>query len=367
MCLSPLKVKNPYWKGNYNLIKHSDSFLHDTISQFIYVPCGVCKQCIAVKQMYLVQRVQMEARNCFLYFSTLTYDNEHLPKLGVSTGFDIPFADNRHLQLMFKRLRIENSFGRPFRYLACSERGSEKSRPHFHILWFLPIYDGETYSDGLSLNQRVYDAIKEHWCINVGSDRFPKYEPLFTFKQKFYRGKLYSNYDTHFVVPSLTSEGISSVAFYVCKYLLKPSSKERRLQQALKLNLSESEYDVSWNLVKSRSFRSSQFGLGFDGRNFYDIVDYLHSCVMRSDRKLGYPCYFNPDSGDSFPLAPYYKKFPWIFDYKEMLDFKMETPLIYDADIDYQLIKESASKFERIQSLVDSKDLQLDFNFLFDD
>lgn len=125
MCISPNKILNPY--RNY---RGPNAFLHDCVSQFIYVPCGVCKECVALKQMYLVQRVQMEAKNCFLFFSTLTYNNEFLPHVSSSTGYTFSYADMHHLQLLFKRLRNINAFGRPFRYLAVSERGSERGRPH---------------------------------------------------------------------------------------------------------------------------------------------------------------------------------------------------------------------------------------------
>lgn len=365
MCLAPLTIKNPYYHS-----KCSSAFLHDTTSQFIYVPCGVCSQCIAVKQMYLVQRVQMESLNSFMFFTTLTYDNSHLPVLTTSTGYDIPFADVSHLQLMFKRLRVNNSFGRPFRYFAVSERGSSdkgSGRPHFHILWFFPRFDGELYCDGLSLNRKFSEIIKDAWCINKGSDKKPIYEPLFEFHQKYYRGKLYSNYDTHFVVPSLSSDGITSLAFYVCKYLLKPNSKEKRLQQAFRLNLPDDEYDYSWNLVKSRSFRSLGFGLGFDGVNRDKVIEYLRNCVKRSDRSLGYPCFFSPETGASFPLAPFYKQTPLIYTYKDMLDFKLQDDsMIFDPEISSQDFFESAKKFECIQTLVDSKDLTINFNFLFD-
>ncbi len=226
MCISPLRIKNP----NYGL-SHL-AYLRDTESQYINVLCGYCKECIALRQMDVVQRVQMEALDSFMYFTTLTYDNAHLPKLCTSTGYEIPYADIWHLQTLFKRLRNYNAFGRPFRYLAVSERGKENSRPHFHILWFLPRYDGELYCDGLSLQDKLFDVIKNNWVVNVGTNRHPVYDPLFTYQVKYYRGKRYSNYDTHFVTPSLTTDGISSVAFYVCKYILKSNPKERRLAEA---------------------------------------------------------------------------------------------------------------------------------------
>lgn len=253
MCVSPILIPNVNASSRFLSEKFRSS--HDCTSKYIYVPCGYCKECIAVKQMYYVQRVRMEALNSFLYFTTLTYDNDNLPRLSVSSGYDLPFADFHHLQLLFKRLRNNDSFGRPFRYFAVSERGSEKGRPHFHVLWFLPTYEGETFADGLSLNSKLYDSIKSFWALNVGSLTKPIYKSLFTYSKKFYRGKLFTNYDTHFVVPTLTSSGYNSVAFYCCKYLFKVSNKEKRLQQALRLNLPQDEYESCWPILKVSLFR----------------------------------------------------------------------------------------------------------------
>ena len=226
MCLSPILIRNPSRFHNLHPFYRSQSFLSDCESAYIYVPCGQCSQCIAVRQMYLVQRVMMEARDSFLYFTTLTYDNDHLPHLITSQDVSLPYADHSDLQLLFKRLRNNDSFGRPFRYLAVSERGKERSRPHFHILWFLPRYPGETLADGQSLNARLYSSILDYWCVNKGTRKFPIYEPLFTFHSRYLGRKLFSNYDTHFVLPSLTAEGVSSVAYYVSKYMLKVNPKE---------------------------------------------------------------------------------------------------------------------------------------------
>lgn len=297
MCICPVLIINPN-KGKYvsELLRKTT----DCDSMFIKVKCGYCKECIAVKQMYFVQRAQMENLNSHLFFTTLTYDNSHLPRIDVSTGYSIPYADVHHLQLLYKRIRNDNLFGRPFRYFSVCERGSENGRPHFHILWWLPRYDGEDLSDGYSLQKRVYDVVKDCWCENVGSKRSPIYVPLFTYAKKYYRSKLFTNYDTHLVVPSLTSAGMSSVAFYACKYLFKVSDKERRLQQALRLNLDSDEYDYTYNIVRSRSFMSTSFGLG-SSHNRTLIEDYIKSCIARSDRSLHYPQYFNPDTGQSFP------------------------------------------------------------------
>lgn len=362
MCISPIRIRNP------NLGRKNLGFLYDTESAFINIPCGVCKQCIAMKQMSLVQRVQMESLNSFMYFSTLTYDNAHLPHITTSSGYDISYVEVRHLQNLFKRLRNYNMFGRPFRYFAVSERGGEKGRPHVHILWFIPKYDNEDYIDGLSLEPKIYHTLFENWKVNVGSKRCPKYESLFEYHERYYRGKLYKNFDTHFVVPKFSSDGISSLAFYVCKYLLKPSYKEKRLQQALHLNLDSDEYETIWNLVKSRSFRSEHFGLALtDTMQSLSVVNYLRDCVRKSDRSLGYPQFFLPDKAQSFPLAHYYKSIPYIYDFKTHLDFIMDkSPFVY-KDLSFTECINAEHYMDRVQSQVDSKDMSIDFNFLFDD
>lgn len=361
MCISPILIKNPN-KGKFvsdYLRTHTDC-----VSDFIYVPCGYCRECIAVKQMYFVQRARMEALNSFLFFSTLTYDNAHLPKVCTSTCFEIPYVELSHLQNLFKRLRSNNSFGRPFRYFAVSERGSENSRPHVHILWFLPKFDNEDFSDGLSLNRLLYDSIRKYWSINVGSDKCPIYEPLFTFKQRFYRGKLFSNYDTHYVVPSLTSSGYNSVAFYCCKYLFKVSPKEQRLQQALHLNLSPDEYEFIWSMVRSQAYCSKSFGLGSEYSNNLSIVQYLRSCIARSDRSLGYPQFFNPDSSQVFPLAPFYRSKGFICPASIMDTFTRDS-LYADFTKNTTEVSTAVSELERVSSLVE-KDLSININFLFD-
>lgn len=133
MCLSPVSIENP----NYG---RKDSFAQykDVVSRRIYVPCGHCAECIASRQLQFVQRLQMEEIANHLFFCTLTYNNDMLPVVGTSTGYNIRFADVSDVQKMFKRLRKRNAFGRPFRYFGVSELGSRRGRPHpfsyyFHV------------------------------------------------------------------------------------------------------------------------------------------------------------------------------------------------------------------------------------------
>ena len=89
MCLSPVIIPNP----NYGL-KYSPELspLIDTSSSSIAVPCGHCSECIHNRQLALVQRLQMESLCNYLFFSTLTYNNEMIPQLVTSSGYNIKYV-----------------------------------------------------------------------------------------------------------------------------------------------------------------------------------------------------------------------------------------------------------------------------------
>lgn len=126
MCTNPQTIPNP----NFGCQDKGFGFMKDCSSRYIVVPCGHCPECIANKQMQFVQRIQMEELDNHLFFASLTYNDEMMPETACSNGHIIRFADKNDVQSMMKRLRKRNAFGRPFRYLAVSELGSKKGRPH---------------------------------------------------------------------------------------------------------------------------------------------------------------------------------------------------------------------------------------------
>lgn len=200
MCLQPVKLPNNYFG--------SQNFYHmvskDVDKKYILVPCGHCPECIAMKQGQYAQRMEIESKYNHFFFATLTYDNKHLPTLAVDipvftqkakdevnkknpnlfdfhaeeflegtkdvqdlgpatdadvdkylmdNGYidsyktiEIRYADIHHLQLLFKRMRDNNTLGRTFRYLAVSERGKKNGRPHFHILFLVPKQENDDYN-----------------------------------------------------------------------------------------------------------------------------------------------------------------------------------------------------------------------------
>lgn len=94
---------------------------HETVS------CGKCLECVQRHSIEWAFRIMDEcschADNAFI---TLTYNNEHVPHLGVS---------RREIQLFMKRLRKE-LFPLKIRFFACGEYGKRTQRPHYHAIIF---------------------------------------------------------------------------------------------------------------------------------------------------------------------------------------------------------------------------------------
>lgn len=354
MCISPITIIN---KNRIEVIsidkdtglilrklKHykpdNPILLKDCSSYRIAVPCGHCKECIAIKQMYMIQRIQMESIGNNIYFATLTYDNNHLPIYTTSSGIKIRYADYHDIQLLMKRINNDNPVNKQIRYFAVTERGTEHARPHVHLLLFVKKQKGESYNDILNDETILYEYIKTHWATNVGTRKNPIYEPNFTFVRKFIRGEWKQNYDLHYVNPRYGPT--ENVAWYVLKYMLKENDHDRRLQQALKLNYSELEYQKVWQKVKSRSIMSKGFGLNPDKRKKHqiftdfdkEITKYIDKGIDISlkDKESKYAYYFNNETGQTFPLAPYYKKrylkpeqaFEWY--YRDGKNQNLDTP-----------------------------------------
>lgn len=397
MCLSPIRIRNP----NLGLVGPNAQF-KDTTSQMIDVPCGVCAECVAARQMQYVQRLQMEELVNHLFFCTLTYNNESLPQVVTSTGYSIRYADVADVQRMFKRLRKRNAFGRPFRYFAVSELGGKKGRPHFHIIFIVPKREDDTFHDCMNLEKVMFDEVLAEWKRNVAppvwsekkgkfipNSAHPDYRPLCTYVRKFVNGKLRTNFDLHYVNPMLSDGGSADVAFYVLKYMMKPSNRALRLQQALHLNLDADEYDDIWSLVRPRHFESEAFGLGLaeydrqaaksEHRRRYkvapEVLEHLRKGIALSKRQPGetMPSYILPDDGSLRPLAKYYKSNGDIYTMLDFLDFfyaskKIDADnVIVKDDIHISQLLKKESDFEDKVKNVSFQQTALELDDVFDD
>lgn len=239
----------------------------------------------------------------------------------------------------------------------------------------LPKYDGDDFNTCLSLQKVLFDAVLYEWRRNYGTWKNPDYKPLCTYVRKVVHGRLRSNYDLHYVNPTLSSGGSADVAFYVLKYMMKPSNRQIRLQQALKLNLPEDEFEDIWKLVKCRHFESVRFGLGVSDKKVIPkpIFDHLrHGLDLSKTQKDDpYPSYFSPLDGSKHPLAKYYKSQGDVYTMQDFLDFfyaskqDADNVIITDPDHISQIIKSEAD-FAKKQDQVEFRQTADEFDDLFD-
>lgn len=373
MCTCPVPMPNK----NYGLhIPYKN-----TTSAMILRPCGHCEQCIANKQMKIIQRVLMESFENHFFYSTLTYSNDALPFYPTSSGYTIRFADVVDVQNMIKRIRTGNMFGRSFKFFAVSELGSKRARPHFHILWMIPKLETDTRITLLNLEKLMFDVILSQWKRNIAlttswkgnviPDRFrPEWQKLCIYKRYYTPNGPKFNYDTHYVRPSTSVNGVTDVAFYVLKYMLKPCDRAVRLQRALRLNLSELEYNEVWSTVRPRYLCSKHFGLTnhFDFDPFGDkieekrpnqVYDYIRKCIVSSYGK-DYPEFVNPVDGSHYPMAAYYLK--RYLTYEDAKHFRVYNEVLDDKNIivtgaDMATASGKASRFARKRQIVESREI----------
>lgn len=285
MCLNLQRVPNPFKDGRYAFKNGKSVRTSDTLRSmrdFIEVPCGKCTECLNRRYSDLMQRVYVESLTSYVYMVTLTYNDDHIPRMSFSSTQDIEkysiyFADFKHLQDMFKRIRDEYIFStRDFRYLAVTEYGTEKMRPHFHLILFVGKKDSDPALYGDILVPSLTALFKKHFSVNVGTRKFPIYEPLFTDVTLFDNGVPRSTFDLHLVKPKdkdgHLSDGdsylaASAVSSYVLSYVNKINRFEEYISKSFPMF--EDLYGSSVmrklrNLLQCRCSYSHQLGFGFD-------------------------------------------------------------------------------------------------------
>lgn len=354
MCLAPILIENKsrMYRGKVDTL----TSFHDTKSQYLYVNCGVCPECLRKKQMYLVQRCQLESIDNYLFFGTLTYSNAMLRSVDVN-GYIHYYADFTDFQKMLKRLRKHPFFisHSDFKYLVVNEYGSKKHRPHFHFIIFIPKKSVDTAFTPIQYENLLRKLILSEWKRNVGSTRTPIYKPLCEYVAKYKNGKLYTNYDFHFVNPCLTDNQESDVSFYVSKYCLKYDDWIESKRKALYLNVPtlEEYFDV-WNKIKPSIRKSHYFGITPNASS------YIRECIdVYSSRSL-YPLFRNPLTGQLFPMSPYlFNKFGTLEDKYEFY-YRSQNPDSFDDSFHFtHEVREyynKLDKYSRQNSLISSYD-----------
>lgn len=354
MCLTPIFIDNP----NYGLKNYYSRRLKDTLSHRIAVPCGHCPTCLALKQNYQVQRFETESLDNDLWAVMLSYSNDALPTC-IINGYKHRYADTRDIQLLIKRLRKYDVFPKGTRYWFISERGGKHHRPHWHGMFSTPKIRGSTLAEIYSREKFYHDTILENWYTNKGSTRAPIKVPNLIYYNKNGR----RNYDFHYLDPKLTLMGVDDCAFYNTKYLLKDDKYTQSVKSALFFNLPEDSFKFYWNLLRNKTLCSHYLG---DIHNPV-VIDYIRFCFDFSHSyKMPYPCFINPNSGQTFPMAPYYRrKFTTIDDalrFREYHDelYYEDTGTRVAVDIDLDSVKKKYARYEKVLKQVNFRDIHCD-------
>lgn len=143
MCISPIEIERN--------------------SQVYHVPCGRCIDCVNHRASDWRQRCLLECKTTdIVFFSTMTIDDEHMPK---TLGLVHP--SKRMIQLFHKRLRIfitRRKLNLTFKYFLASEYGPQKKnqykvkskfkRPHYHALYFV---NGEDAKDFPYIFEKIWN------------------------------------------------------------------------------------------------------------------------------------------------------------------------------------------------------------------
>ena len=388
MCINPNLIKNP----NFGLKNIGLNYLKDCSSAYLRVPCGHCPECVHVRQMGIVQRMNVEYKYNHLLFVMLSYKPNVLPVLTLSNGWKIPFASWKDLQDMFKRLRKRNAFGRPFRYLAVSERGEKGHRPHFHIILIIKKNnDDDPVFTPINLQRLVFKEVLSEWKRNVATrvrkkdgkivpdNVHPRFIPLLEYHRCVTRQGVKSNYTVEYIRPLSIFSNEDAVSFYISKYVLKEDDFTSKLRAALELNLDEVEYKDTWSVVRPRCKWSHGFGLdGWPTVTGYrdkidestgeistvpvvktvpnpDAVVFVHKVVSLSVPN-GSP-QFLAENGSVYPLSRYYYRFGDIIDPDLAERFKLSSGSMENDNViffdkspdDIRVVQE---QFNKVQSLI---------------
>lgn len=129
-----------------------------------YVPCGKCEACVRQKQEDWFVRLKFEEKSSdFVWFVTLTYDDEHIP-VRQENGSIFNDVNKKDIQDYHKRLRSKMSEKSvDFKFYLCAEYGGQLQRPHYHAIYFNinPVdlhFIQEAWKNGFVMIEEVNDA-----------------------------------------------------------------------------------------------------------------------------------------------------------------------------------------------------------------
>lgn len=240
MCLQPIKIYNP---SKYISLKHGDAF-------FLSVPCGHCAECAEQKSNEWYFRSFQHMMHTlksggYILFDTLTYDNEHLPKLSdfMDTTNDFPCFSRDDIRKFFVRLRRKlayNGYKDSFTYFLTSEYGELRHRPHYHVLFYLP-----SSIPPLVMSQYIHDTWQKGRCDGV------------------------FEYGSRYVLQNRVFNDMSAHGMQLCNYVSKYVQKDCQFDKVIKARITavlddkfrDVDLDDYSNYAEYKSMRTKLYNL----------------------------------------------------------------------------------------------------------
>lgn len=349
MCLRPVQILNPH----YNSVGFRSEFGEMVTvpphllsrRKYIEVPCGQCADCRNTYYNSLLQRCIVEASTSYMFFVTLTYDNQHIPYVDLNND-RIFYFDYQHIQLMFKRFRNLNILDRDHRYICVNEYGDKKHRPHAHLLIFVSRKDSDTMVTPFHIEKLLFDNLGPLFAKNVGTRKHPKYEKLFTYQCRYTPKGVKTNYFVKYVdtsignvIPSQSETTIKTVR-YLISYLNKPSRFDDLVSQKV-----------------------------FDYKRF-DPILYRKLSFLRSRVRFSKGLGFGFQDGKKLTLSPISQSLSYTVGYYNELcqslpatveEFQRSYPTLFDSMIHF-LYHNGMSNYDDLQDYIlhlqDSNELQ---------
>lgn len=279
MCLRPVKITNPSYHRNsygseFGEIVRLASHLTPQ-AETIEVPCGKCADCRNVYYNSILQRALVESYTSYMYFVTLTYDNDNIPCIVLPSGDVVYYANYDDIQLMFKRFRDSNLLNREFRYLCVNEYGDTNHRPHFHLLLFVARKSDDNIATPYSIEKQLFDNLGKFFAKNIGTRKHPVYKKLYTFRIRYKNGRINTNYFVKYVESAtnnkyaFTNNDTEDSTFiktirYLIGYVNKGSAFDEHIESMLNQLSDVLLYDKLCSKLRSRIRFSKGFGCGFD-------------------------------------------------------------------------------------------------------
>ena len=232
MCRKPIRIKN---NSKYITTNNGHQY-------YIWVNCGHCDECIKAKQLEWNLRCYYQCKEVlqkggYVYFDTLTYRNENLPRITNYIEADKNFAcfDYRDIRQFYEKLRQKLKLKKDDRikYFITSEYGDIRHRPHYHLMLY--VYD--TNIDVLQLSR----IVSEVWGKGR-TDGIP------------YKSKKYVM--THNYINTMNIDAIRYIAKYVNKSQIFMKIINERWAKL------EKYYEKSkWNKLQIKKIRKQYYRL----------------------------------------------------------------------------------------------------------